>query len=103
MLKRSKFCVHRGLPNSEASGDPGVSLDDVCTSSAPSAPVPCDGSWDTPCIIIPVQSEKEKAGRLTGLLWLGGKMIEIQDRNKMYGIDEKFWTFFLNMLRSNNL
>lgn len=62
MLRRSKFGVHRGLPSSEASGDPGVSLDDVCASSPPS-PVPCEGSWDTPCIITPAQSEVKKAGR----------------------------------------
>lgn len=57
MLKRSKCGgVHRGLPNSEASGDPRVSLDSVCTSSPPS-PVPCEASGDTPCIVIPVQRE----------------------------------------------
>ncbi|KAA8595120.1 hypothetical protein FQN60_012255 [Etheostoma spectabile] len=61
MLRRSKFGVLRGLPNSEASGDPEVSLDDVCASSPPS---PCEWSWDKPCIIIPVKSDKKKAGRI---------------------------------------
>lgn len=56
MLKRSKFGVHRGLPNSEASGDARVSLDNVCASS-PTSPVPWEGSWDPPCIAIPAHSE----------------------------------------------
>lgn len=61
MLRRSKFGVHRGLPSSEASGEPGASLDSACTSS-PRSPVLCDGSWAAPalCVAIPVQSEGKR-------------------------------------------
>lgn len=65
MLRRSKFGVLRGLPNSEASEDPGASLDNVCTSS-PRSPVPCEGSWNDPvlCKAIPGQNEGQTTSRI---------------------------------------
>lgn len=58
MLRRSKFGVLRGLPNSEASGDPGASLDNVCTSS-PRSPVACEGSWNDPVLCKAISGENE--------------------------------------------